>query len=145
MSTQIKKQMIGMSGEFAVCAELLKRQKQCSVTYGQAKAIDIIVTNINGVPTCKTIEVKTTRNTRVVTNFFKKYPSPQSSPHPDYWVLVNIDENNQFQYYILTHDELAQEQMKRNNTNIWSPNKKGVDNLLFKNLAKYKDQWNKIQ
>lgn len=38
-------QMTGLAGEFFVAAELLKRGLQTSVTFGNAKAIDLIAFN----------------------------------------------------------------------------------------------------
>ncbi len=38
-------QMIGLSAEFFVAAELLKRRIQTSVTFGNAKAIDLLAHN----------------------------------------------------------------------------------------------------
>ena len=41
--TQIGKQQLGMAGEFSVCAELLKRGHNASITMGNAKAVDIVI------------------------------------------------------------------------------------------------------
>ncbi|HDZ03254.1 MAG TPA: hypothetical protein ENH52_17740 [Nitrospirae bacterium] len=43
--TPIDRQKSGLAGEFFVAAELLKRNYQVSVTFGNAKAIDLFVHN----------------------------------------------------------------------------------------------------
>jgi hypothetical protein len=45
MKSSIDKQKSGLAGEFFVAAELLKRNYQVSVTFGNAKAIDLLVYN----------------------------------------------------------------------------------------------------
>ncbi len=87
--SQIEKNFLGIAGEYVVCAELLKRKVPATITYGNQKAIDIIVIckdkkNLN-------IEVKTSMSKRIVTGFFQKYTSPEAL-HPDFWVIVYIDE-----------------------------------------------------
>jgi hypothetical protein len=41
----IDKQIVGLSGEYFVAAELLKRNFQVSITLGNAKSIDLIARN----------------------------------------------------------------------------------------------------
>ena len=85
-----EKYKLSMAGEYGVCAELCKRGFDASITFGNMKATDIFV--VSGT-VLRRIEVKTTRSTKFVTNFFqKKYFNPSQS-HPDYWVLVHIDSN----------------------------------------------------
>ena len=67
------KTRLGLAGEFAVASELLKRGKDVNLTLGNAKAVDLFVYDSNG--GIKTVEVKTSRNKRFVTNFFQKYPT----------------------------------------------------------------------
>ena len=43
--TQDKKYKIGVSGEFLVAGELLRRDLQAAVTYGNAKRADVFVFN----------------------------------------------------------------------------------------------------
>ena len=133
---------IGMAGEFGVCSELYKRGYDASITLGNMKAVDIYVAIANG--RYISIEVKTSINTKIVTDFFKKYASPNQIPHPDYWVLVYIDKNNMSHYYVLSHQEMAAEQMRRNGMSQWAQVKKGVDNVLVRDLSNYENAWNKI-
>lgn len=133
---------IGMAGEFGVCSELYKRGYDASITLGNKKAVDIYVAIANG--RYISIEVKTSINTKIVTDFFKKYASPNQIPHPDYWVLVYIDKNNMSHYYVLSHQEMAAEQMRRNGMSQWAHVKNGVDNVLVRDLSNYENAWNKI-
>lgn len=133
---------IGMAGEFGVCSELYKRGYDASITLGNKKAVDIYVAIANDRHI--SIEVKTSRNTKIVTGSFQKYASPNQIPHPDYWVLVYIDKNNMSHYYVLSHQEMAAEQMRRNGMSQWAHIAKGVDNVLVRDLSIYENAWDKI-
>lgn len=133
---------IGMAGEIGVCSELYKRGYNASITLGNKKAVDIYVAIAND--RYISIEVKTSRNTKIVTGFFQKYASPNQIPHPDYWVLVYIDKNNMSHYYVLSHQEMAAEQMRRNGMSQWAHVGNGVDNVLVRDLSNYENAWGKI-
>ena len=140
---QSGKQLLGMTGEYSVCAELLKRGYNASITMGNAKAVDIVVLLQDN--TYRRIEVKTTQGTKFVTNFFqKKYFDPSQS-HPDYWVLVHVDSNNNSRFFVLTHQEMGDVQMQRNGMNSWAQNQGGVDNVLLKHIIVFENQWDKIK
>ena len=137
-----EKYKLSMAGEYGVCAELSKRGFDASITFGNMKATDIVV--VIGTE-LRRIEVKTTRSTKFVTNFFqKKYFNPSQS-HPDYWVLVHVDSNNYSRYFVLTHQEMGNIQMQRNGMASWKQNTKGVDNVLLKHVSQFENQWNKIK
>lgn len=136
--TQLRKQLLGMTGEYSVCAELLKRGYNASITMGNAKAVDIVVLMQDN--TYRRIEVKTSRNKRFVTGFFQKYYDINQSPRPDFWVLVHIDEDNKSHYYIMTHEEMGNVQMKRNKMNKWEKID-GCDNVLLKDIEQFEDNW----
>lgn len=140
ISQQVKLRL-SMAGEFGVASELLKRGYDASVTYGNAKAVDVICFD-SAAQHYKTIEVKTTHNKTVVTGFFQKY-GDRSLPHPDYWVVVYIDNNNISHFYILTHQEMGDLQMERNKMTSWQPCT-GCDNVLISSLAAYENDWGKI-
>ena len=130
-----------MAGEYSVCAELLKRGLNASITMGNAKAVDIVVFMQDS--TYRRFEVKTSRNKRFVTGFFHKYYDINKSSHPDFWVLVHIDEDNESHYYILTHEEMGNVQMKRNEMDKWEKIV-GCDNVLLKDIEQFEDKWDKI-
>ena len=131
-----------MAGEYGACAELSKRGHDVSLTMGNAKATDIILFKTNG--TFVRIEVKTSRSTRFVTNFFQKYFDKSKNNHPDYWILVHIDKQNNSHYYILTHEEMGDVQMQRNNMAEWYKVEKGCDNVLLNHVKQYENKWEKL-
>ena len=136
-----EKHFLNLAGEFGVCAELFKRNIHANLTYGNHKATDIIViTNKQSF----SIEVKTSMTNRIVTSFFQKFHTPEIS-HPDFWVIVHINANNlQSEFYVLTHNEMAKEQMKRNGMTEWHKITGGVDNVLLSQLESYKNKWETI-
>jgi hypothetical protein len=136
-----EKYKLSMAGEYGFCAELCKRGYDASITFGNMKATDIIILMPD--KTYRRIEVKTSRETRFVTGFFQKY-FDKSRIHPDFWVLVQIDEENNSHYYILTHEEMGEVQMKRNEMDKWEKID-GCDNVLLRDLDPFKEQWDKFE
>ena len=139
---KLSRYQLGMAGEYSVCAELLKRGFNVSITMGNAKATDVLVFQED--ETYKRIEVKTSRSTRFVTGFFQKYYDRLQSHHPDFWVLCHIDADYVSHYYILTHEEMGHVQMERNKMDGWKKVEKGCDNVLLKHVEQYENQWDKI-
>jgi hypothetical protein len=139
---QEEKHFLNLSGEYGVCAELAKRQIYSSLTYGKHKAADVMVINPE---TSKAliIEVKTSKDNKILTKFFQKYKTPET-PHPDFWVVVYIDKDNISNYYVMTHEQMADAQMKRNKMSEWKYIN-GVDNILLSYIEEFKDDWDKIQ
>ena len=138
--SQTEKAFLSRTGEFGTLSELLKRNLDARITIGNTKAMDIQVMYPDG--NWKCIEVKTSRSKRFVTNYWQKYYDP-SKVHPDYWVIVHIDENEISHYYIITHDELGAIQTKVNGC---EPKDclKGVDNVRLTDIAKFENMWDKI-
>lgn len=140
---QIEKQRLSMAGEYGVCAELSKRGCDVSISLGNSKAVDIFLFKQDGT-IVKRIEVKTSRSSKFVTGFFQKYYDKSHRNHPDFWVLVHIDSNNISHYYILTHEEMGDVQMKRNKMDVWGKVEKGCDNVLQREVKLFEDMWDKI-
>jgi hypothetical protein len=139
---QEEKHFLNLSGEYGVCAELAKRHINASLTYGNHKAADVILINPK-TRRALVVEVKTTKSKRIVTGFFQKYNTPET-PHPDFWIIVHIDIENISNYYVLTHGDIANVQMKRNGMSTWE-SVKGVDNILLENIKEYYNNWNIIK
>ena len=140
--TQAEKYRLCLAGEFGVCSELSKLGYDVNITMGNAKAVDVVLFK-NG--SCVRIEVKTSRSSRFVTNFFQKYYDPSEGIHPDFWVLVHIDKDNKSHYYILSHQEMGDVQMKRNGMTAWAK-VDGCDNVLLKDVKGYGEgMWDKIK
>ena len=130
-----------MAGEYGACSELHKREIAANITFGKEKAVDIVIISDNKV---WNIEVKTTNKSKFVTGFFQKFPTPETKPKPDFWVLVYISPNTlATDFYVLTHKEVAKEQMKLNKMTKWEK-VNGVDNIPVSQLEQYKDKWDTI-
>jgi len=139
--SQLEKHFLNLAGEFAVCAELFKRNVHANITYGNHKATDIIV--IDNDKRVLTIEVKTSMSNRFVTGFFQKFPE-EKTKHPDFWVFVHINKDTlKSDFYVLTHFELAKIQMQKNNMSEWTK-VIGVDNVDIQNLTEYQDNWESV-
>ena len=73
----------------------------------------------------------------------QKYYDKAQTSHPDFWVLVHIDEEYQSHFYVLTHEEMGIVQMKRNEMDTWE-RIIGCDNVLLRDIEPFKDKWEKI-
>lgn len=135
---KISKLNKGICGEYAACSELLKRGYIARITEGNAKGVDIIIFKED--KTFRKIEVKTTTEKKCITGFFQKYYDKNNPNHPDYWILVHIDENLINHYYILTHNEMALVQMKKNKMTTWQKIV-GVDGVLISEVKDYENRW----
>lgn len=99
MSNQLRKQTLGMAGEYFVAAQLNARGIPSSITYGNAKKADIVAYS-GDKNFCEVIEVKTTAQKKwVIGNV-----TPQKSE--DLWCLVYIPESFEPEYFILTSRDL---------------------------------------
>lgn len=135
-----EKNSLNMAGEYGVCSELHKRGITANITFGKEKAVDIVVLKDKIV---WTIEVKTSMRNEIVTQFLKNFElDTNTSPHPDFWVLVHInDETFATNFYVLTHKEIAEEHKKKYG-NVGKHN--GVFKLPISQLEKYKNKWDTI-
>lgn len=99
MSKQSHKHTIGLSGEFLVAGELLRRGIVAAVTYGNAKKADVIAVSGSH---ALSIEVKTTSQPKWVVG--NKLPLRDET----LWVLVHLpsDEKESPTYFILSGKEL---------------------------------------
>jgi len=96
-------QMTGLAGEFFVAAELLKRGLQTSVTFGNAKAIDLLAYN----PKTKrsfTVQVKSLREK----NYFLIAHGNVKENHIYVFVLLNKPEHP-VEYFIVPGIDLRNE------------------------------------
>jgi hypothetical protein len=97
-------QVSGLAGELFVAAELLKRGLQTSVTFGNAKSIDLFAHN-PATGANFTVQVKTLRKT----NYFPIKPSAIGAQHIYVFVLLNAP-GKSVEYFIVPGRILAQEQ-----------------------------------
>lgn len=122
-------QITGLAGEFFVAAELLKRNLQVSVTFGNAKSIDLLAVNENGF-TYK-VQVKSVR----VRNFFL---IPRAAIKPDQvYVFVILNQPGQpVDYFIASGSQLLDNEL----TNRFLDVPKGPG-IRYKDLESFRDQW----
>lgn len=99
MTNQARKHAIGLSGEFLVAGELLRRGVTAAVTYGNAKKSDVIAIHESKVTA---IEVKSTSGAKWVLG--GSLPEGTSK----IWVLVYLpsNETKSPEYFVLTGEEL---------------------------------------
>jgi len=145
VSEEMEKNNIGLAGEMRVCAEFLKKEYQASITFGNAKATDIIITGAKG--RYLRVEVKTSKNGKnFMTGFFPKYTDP-SRTHPDIWVFYLPDKelsSSGDRFFIATHAEVQEMQLVVNKGNK-TESGKGADNIPLKVMLNYshEDAWEK--
>lgn len=96
-------QVTGLAGEFFVAAELLKRGYQTSVTFGNAKSIDLLTYNPSTGMTF-TVQVKALRKM----NYFPIQPTKVDSRHIYVFVLLNKP-GESVQYYVVPGTVLVSE------------------------------------
>ena len=122
-------QMTGLAGEFFVAAELLKRKLQVSVTFGNAKSIDLFALNENG--RTYTVQVKSVRTK----NYF---PIPRAAINPDQvYVFVILNQPGQpVDYFIALGKQLLEDEF----TNRFLDDPK-VPGIRYKDLESFRDQW----
>jgi hypothetical protein len=99
-------QISGLAGEFFVAAELLKREIQTSVTFGNAKAIDLLAHNVR-TDRMFTVQVKTLRSRSI-------YPiSPDRVVRGHVYVFVLLNKPNEpVQYFIVAGATLLDERAR---------------------------------
>ena len=144
----LDKYYLNLAGEYRVASELLKRGIFATITYGHMKGIDIYVMGPQRKATV--VEVKASNSGRFVTGFFQKFPTREME-HPDFWVLYWLRNDGDEEFFVLSHDEMANAQRERNrpgSTATWETLaqefRKGVDNVLAAHLGHYASRWDKI-
>jgi hypothetical protein len=122
-------QITGLAGEFFVAAELLKRNLQVSVTFGNAKSIDLFAHNENG--RTYTVQVKSVRSK----NFFL---IQRAAIKPDQvYVFVILNRPSQpVDYFIAWGAQLLENEL----TNRFLDIPKGPG-IRYKDLESFRDQW----
>ncbi len=95
------RQMTGLAGELFVAAELLKRGIQTSITFGNAKAIDLLAVN----PATKrtfTVQVKSVRKNN-------PWPISHTKVHPEHvYVFVMLNQPGEaVEYYVVPGQHLV--------------------------------------
>lgn len=100
---KLPKNSSGLSGEYFVAAELYRRGYSVGMTIGNAKAIDLFAEKDGA---RHSVQVKTIRNTKS-----GGWPLMKAQIKPDViYVLVNLNNTAEPDYYILTSGEVTEYQ-----------------------------------
>ena len=126
-------QMTGLAGELFVAAELLKRGLQTSVTFGNAKAIDLFAHNSKTGKTF-TVQVKAVRSR----NFFLISHEKVDSQQIYVFVLLNKP-GQSVQYFVVPGSDLAHEP-ERFSKYFKDPKMPGIHPKTFEELG-YENAW----
>lgn len=132
MKTRVDGQVTGLAGEFFVAAELLKRNLQTSITFGNAKAIDIFAHNSDSGIT-HTVQVKTLR----AKNYFPIKRSAINSSHIYVFVILN-KLGAEVDYFIVPGSELL---TTTNDIGKYLDDPK-FPGIGWKSLEPYRNNWN---
>lgn len=137
-----------MAGEYFVAAQLQRLQVNASITYGNAKSIDIIAFTTTS-DYVIAIEVKTTQKKQWVVG--NRVPEKSSKP----WVFVYTPENpNEApRFFIITQNqlneilrpiELKYEENFKNKHGVDYGNRRGIVNIDRNLLASFENKWETI-
>ena len=96
-------QMTGMAGEFLAVGKLFKKGLQASVTFGNAKAVDVFVYN-PGTDKSYNVQVKTLR----YKNCFPMKKESLKADHVYIFILLN-DFESQEDFFVLTGQEILED------------------------------------
>ncbi len=150
-AAKIDKYYLNLAGEYRVSAELLKRGIFATVTLGNMKGADVIAVGANR--RAAVIEVKASNSSRFVTSFYQKYKTVTCA-HPAFWVLYSVKvqgDSHVERFFVLTHEELAQRQSRRNDRDAKLSYDEcvaryagGVDNVLITDVEDCEDRWQMI-
>jgi hypothetical protein len=124
-------QLSALAGEFFVAAELLKREFQTSVTFGNAKAIDLLAHNPAINYTFK-VQVKTLRKT----NYFLIGPPDIRADH--IYVFVLLNKPGQAVRYFIVPGSVLKNEAEQFGKEFQSPTMPGINP---KRLQAFENAW----
>lgn len=129
-------QITGMAGEFLTVGKLFKRGYQASVTFGNAKAIDVLVHNPR-TDKSFSVQVKTLR-------YKNCFPMKKENLKPDHiyvFILLN-DFDRPEEYFIVPGKEIVQDINRFFGASYKDPdNPSNMPAINYGPLAPYKDNW----
>jgi len=144
---QERKNLIGVAGEFLVAGELLRRGVHCSVTYGNAKKVDVVAFS-QTTGRFIVLEVKTTSRREWIIGSNVPEPSdklwafvflpPEESQPPQFFILSALEINA---FLGPQHEKYLQNFRIRNGREFVGP---GVQNVTLKQAEPGRGQWQKV-
>ena len=129
-------QLTGMAGEFLTVGKLFKRGYQASVTFGNAKGIDVLVYN-SKIEKSFNVQVKTLRRKNC-------FPIRKENLKPDhiYIFILLHDFNDPEEFFILPGHEIIRDINNFFGSSYKNPNKpSNMPAINYGPLARYKDNW----
>ncbi len=129
-------QITGMAGEFLTAGKLFKRKYQVSVTFGNAKAIDLFVLNPETDRTFS-VQVKTQRRKN-------NFPMRKEDIHPDcLYIFVRLNSfEDEEEFFIVPGRELLNDIDKFYGSSYLDPDKpSSMPAINYGPLTPYKDKW----
>lgn len=148
MKTDIKKHLIGLTGEYFVAGMMSLKGWVASLTLKNYPSVDIFGLNPETGKTIN-IQVKTTKN-------IKSYQVGLMNSQRDCindritcpFVFVYIDKNNNIDYYILTKEQLINLIIKTDDEYHDRKREKPLKDypiaISLKDIADFKDKWNNL-
>jgi hypothetical protein len=131
-----EQQLTGMAGEFLTVGKLFKRGYQASVTFGNAKSIDVLVYNPENNKTYA-VQVKTLRKK----NCFLIKRESLNTDHIYVFILLNDFERNE-EYFIIKGSEILKDINKFFGSCYKIPdNPSNMPAINYGSLKPYKDKW----
>ncbi len=134
MASRVDGQITGLSGELFVAAELLKRGLQTSVTFGNAKSIDLLAYNSETQRTF-TVQVKALRSN----NYFLLSPAKVNRAHVYVFVVLNRP-GQAVEYFIVPGADLADTPQRFGKAYYQTETMPGVLPSTLRKLG-YQDAW----
>ena len=132
MAKRRDSQKSGLAGEFFVAAELLKREYQVALTFGNAKSIDIFVQVSADIPPV-TVQVKTLRTSNC-------YLIGPRDVHPDQvYVFVLLHRVGEpVEYFILSGKEMLDQRL-----DVWGQDggESKFPGITMGRIRPYQDRW----
>jgi hypothetical protein len=129
-------QLTGMAGEFLTVGKLFKRGYQASVTFGNAKAIDVLVYNPKN-DKSYIVQVKTLRHK----NCFLLKKDNLKPDHIYVFIFLNDFEQSE-EFFIISGQEIMQDIDKFFGSSYRNPNKpSNMPAINYGPLAPFKDNW----
>lgn len=126
------RQTTGMAGEFLVVGQLFKREIQASVTFGNAKAIDVLAYNPRNDKTFA-VSVKTLRKR----NCFPLKPSLVTDAHIYVFVVLNEPEDREL-FFIVPGYDIVSDLEKFFGSSLAYGAREAVN---YGPLKEYRDNW----
>ena len=129
-------QTTGMAGEFLTVGKLFKKGLQTTVTFGNAKGIDILAENPEG--KIYKVQVKTSRKNK------ENFRMQENKIKPDYicvFVVLN-DFGDKEDYYIVRGSEILNDVNKFFGQTYNKENPPKGSAIRYKALTEYQNKWN---